>query len=80
MEKLFKKFVSNLKPNCLTVVFTFLVLWPILVHIFSPRKDKACYSVFVFVRGISNGICDLALYLLHKGLNISFIYDAIILF
>ena len=62
-----------------TVVFTFLVLWLILVNIFGPRKDKACCSVFVFLRRISKSICDLALYLLHEGLNISLIYDATIL-
>ena len=62
------------------VVFTLLVLWLILVHIFGPRKVKACCSVFAFGRDISNAICNQVLYLLYEGLNISLIYEAIILF
>lgn len=45
-----------------TVVSKVLVLWLILVHIFSPRKDKARCPVFVFCSGIFNAIYGLALY------------------
>ena len=47
-----------------------------LVHIFSPKKDKACRPVF-FLR---NTICDLVLHLFLEGLNISLIYDGRVLF
>ena len=59
------------------VVFTFLVLRLVLVHILGPGKD-VCYPVLVFRRGISNAICDLVLYLLYGGLKISLIYDGTI--
>ena len=61
------------------IVFTLLVLWLILVHIFGPRKDKAYYPVFAFCRGISNVICFMVLYFLYECLNI-LIYDGTILF
>ena len=60
--------LSLLKPCVKVVVFTFLVLWLILVHIFIPKKDKACCPIFVFRKGISNAnICDVVLYLLYEG-------------
>ena len=62
------------------VVFTFLVLWLVLICIFGPRKDKACCPVFIFRRGIYNAIWVLVLYLLYEGLNISLIYDGTIAF
>ena len=52
-------------------VLTFLMLGPILDHIFGPKKDKLFCPVFVFRRGMSNAICDLVLYLQREGLNIS---------
>ena len=60
-------------------VFTFLVLWLILAHIFGQRKVNACCSVFVFCWGTSNAICDLVLYLLYEGLSISLMYDGTVL-
>ena len=60
------------------VVFTFLVLRLVLVHILGPRKDKVRCPVLVFRRGISNAICDLVLYLLYGGLKVSLIYDGAI--
>ena len=51
------------------VKFKFLVRL-ILVHVFCPRKYKACCYVFVFLKGMSNVISDLVLYLL-QSLNIS---------
>ena len=51
----------------------------ILVQIFDLSKDKVCYHVLVFRRGVSNAICDLVLYLLY-GLNKSLIYDGAISF
>ena len=55
------------KRRCLT----FLLLGFILDHIFGPKKNNLFYPVFVFRRGISNGICDLVLYLKSQGLNVS---------
>ena len=40
-------------------VVTFLVLGPVLNHIFGPMKDKLFYLLFVFRRGMSNAICDM---------------------
>ena len=57
------------------VVFTFLVLYLILVHSFSTRKDKTYCPVFVFRRGICNAICDLVLYKSYQGLNLPSICD-----
>ena len=54
-------------------VLTFLILGPILDHIFGPKKDKLFCPVFVFRRGMSNAICDLVLHLQSEGLNISWI-------
>ena len=45
------------------VVFTFSLLWHILVHILGPRKDKA-HPIFVSRWGISNEMCDMELKLL----------------
>ena len=59
---------------------TFLILGPILDHIFGPKKDKLFRHVFVFRRGMSNAICDLVLYLQSEGLNISWIYPGTIPF
>ena len=56
------------------VVFTFLVLVLILVHLFGSKRDTACCPVLVFRRGISNAICYGVLYLLYEDLNI-LIYD-----
>ena len=61
-------------------VLTFLILRPILDHIFGPKKDKPLCPVFVFRRGMSNAICDLVLYLQSEGLNISWIYPGTIPF
>ena len=55
-------------------VVTFLILGPILDHIFVPKEDKLFCPVFVFRRGMSSAICDLVLYLQSEGLNISWIY------
>ena len=52
-------------------VLTFLILGPILEHIFGPKKDKLFWPVFVFHRGMSNAICGLVLYLQSEDLNIS---------
>ena len=49
-------------------VLTFLILGPILDHIFGPKKDKFFRPVFVFRRDMSNAICDLVLYLHSEGL------------
>ena len=46
----------------------------ILDHIFGPTKDKFFFPAFIFRTGLSNGICDLVLYLQTGGLNISLIY------
>ena len=61
------------------VVFTYLVLWLILVYISVPEKTKHV-ALFFFRRDISNGICDLVLYLLSDGWNMSWIYDGTIPF
>ena len=53
---------------------TFLILKPILSHIFGPKKNKLFCPVFVLCRDMSNTICDLVLYLPSEGLNISWIY------
>ena len=47
------------------------IFGPVLDNIFNPKKDKLFCSVFVFRRGMSNAICDLALCLQSEGLNIS---------
>ena len=44
---------------------TFLLLGFILDHIFCPKKDNLSCPVFVFPRGMSNGMCDPVLY--HKS-------------
>ena len=51
----------------------FLALGFILDHIFGHKKDKPFCPVFVFVRGMSNAICHLVLYLqsLKNFMNIS---------
>ena len=59
-------------------VLTFLILGPILDHIFGPKKDKLFCPVFVFRRSMSNAICDLVLYLQSGGLSISWIYPVTI--
>ena len=56
----------------------FLILEPIFDHIFDPEKGKLFCPVFVFRRGMYNGICDLALYLQSEGLNISWTYPGTI--
>ena len=56
-------------------VLTFLILGPILDHIFDPKKDKLFCPVLVFCRGMPNAICDLVLYLQSEGLNISWTYS-----
>ena len=61
------------------VVFTYLVLWLILVYISVPEK-KNMLPCFFFCRDISNGICGLVLYLLSDGWNMSWIYDGTIPF
>ena len=61
-------------------VLTFLILGPILDHIFGPKKDKFFCPVFVFRRGMSNAICDLVLYLQSEVLNMSWIYPGTIPF
>ena len=45
----------------------------ISVHIYGPRKDKACCPVFVFSKTYTstNAIYDLVLYLLREGLEMS---------
>ena len=50
-------------------------------HIFGPKNDNLFCAVFVFHRGMSNGICDLILYLKNEGLNISWIslYSSILI-
>ena len=52
--------------------FILLLLRLILVHIFSPRKDNALFSLLYlfFV-----AVCDPVLYLLHDGFNMSLAYD-----
>ena len=55
------------KRDCLT----FLLVGFIPDHIFGRMKDNVFCPVFVFHRGISNGICDLILYLRSEGLIIS---------
>ena len=57
-----------------------MILGSILGPIFGPKKDKLFCLLFVFRRGMSNAICDLALYLQSEGLNISRIYPGTILF
>ena len=57
-----------------------LILGSILDHIFGPKKHKLFCPVFVFRRRMSNVICDLVLYLLSEGLNISWIYTGTIPF
>ena len=44
------------------LVFTFLALWLTLVHIFGPRKDKACCPMVDFRRAISSAIYAIVLY------------------
>ena len=56
------------------VFFTFLMLRFILVHIFGPRKDHSSCPIFYFHWGRSSTICDLVLYLLYEGLNMTLIY------
>ena len=60
-----------------STVFILLVLRLILIHIFSPRKDNALFSLLYlfFV-----AICDLVLYLLHDHFNISIAYNGTIPF
>ena len=90
IRKLFKRVCFEFAATCLpayllktslfsacvkeAVVFTFLVLVLILVHIFGSKRDIACCPVLVFCRGVSNAICYGVLYLLYEGLNI-LIYD-----
>lgn len=51
------------------------MLKPILIHIFGPRRNKACCPIFVFFcKSIFNVFCDLVLHLLDEGLNIPLIY------
>ena len=50
---------------------TFLLLGFFLDHIFYPEKDKLYCPVFVFHRGMPNGICDPVLYPKSEGSNIS---------
>ena len=52
-------------------VLTFLILGPILDHIFGPKKDKLFYTAFIFRRGMCNAICDLVVYVQSESLNIS---------
>ena len=52
---------------------TFLLLGFILDHIFCPKKDNLSCPVFVFPRGMSNGICDPVLYPKSEGSNVSWI-------
>ena len=59
---------------------TFLILGPILDHIFGPKKDKLFGPVFVFQRGMFNGICDVVLYLQSEDLNNSWMYSGTIPF
>ena len=42
----------------------------ILDHIFDLKKDNLICFIFVFDRGMSNGICDLIVYLKSEGWNI----------
>ena len=46
---------------------TFLLLGFILDHIFYLKKDNLSCPVFVFRRGMSNGICDPVLYPKSEG-------------
>ena len=39
----------------------------ILDHIFDLKKDNLICFIFVFDRGMSNGICDLIVYLKSEG-------------
>ena len=50
--------------------------WPY----FCPKKDNLSCPVFVFPRGMSNGICDPALYPKSEGSNILWIlrYSSIV--
>ena len=68
--------------SCLkeAAVFTFLKLWLILFHIFGLRKGKTCSSTFAFYKGITNAICDLVLYPLSEGWDMSLISNCTILF
>ena len=43
-------------------------------HIFGPKKDNLFCAALVPNRGMSNGICDLILYLKNEGLNMSWIF------
>ena len=55
------------------VRFTLQSLRYIFGHIFGPTKDNLFCPVFVFRRGISNGISDFILYFKNEGLNISWV-------
>ena len=52
------------------VVLTAFKLLFVLNHTLGPRNDFFAQFA-VFQRGISNGICDLVLYLLKEGAKIS---------
>ena len=58
-------------------VLTFLILGPILDHIFGP---KLFCPVFIFRRSMLNAICNLVVYLQSEGLNISWTYPGTIPF
>lgn len=50
------------------IFFIFSGLWVILDHIYGTRKDKAYSPPFVFLRRISNAICDLPVMELFENL------------
>ena len=52
-------------------LFNTFLLGFILDHIVCPKKDNLSCPVFVSRRGMSNGICDTAVYLKSEGLNFS---------
>lgn len=62
---------------CSFYIFSTMVNFSIY---FGTRKDKTCCPVSFLCRDISNAICDLVLYLLSDGWNMSWIFDGTIPF